>query len=76
MSARSFSRGWPLVCVEGQWVYEDNGQPINENRPCCRCGQPPTADGHDDCVGHIPGVTSACCGHGVEAEYSVNERNQ
>lgn len=26
----------------------------------------PTPDGHDACLGELPGVKYACCGHGVE----------
>jgi hypothetical protein len=35
------------------------GQPI-----CRHCNLPRTAEGHDACVGTLPGVANACCGHG------------
>jgi hypothetical protein len=35
-----------------------------EERTCGRCGQYPTPKGHDRCLGTLPGVTNACCGHG------------
>lgn len=35
-------------------------------RPCKRCGEHPTLDGHDYCLGNLGNnVTSACCGHGI-----------
>ena len=37
--------------------------------PCTRCGEPPTKEGYDKCLGHLPGVTAGCCGHGVEPGY-------
>ena len=56
-----------------------------EPRPCPKCGELPTpcdlctyipegpnAVGpwmHDPCLGHVEGVKSACCGHGVDAGY-------
>lgn len=33
--------------------------------PCAHCGRAPTPEGHDACLGALPGVTAACCGHGV-----------
>lgn len=38
-----------------------------EARPCPQCGELPTPDGYDPCLGCIPGVYSACCGHGIES---------
>lgn len=36
---------------------------------CKRCGLPPTAEGHDPCLGALPGVSNACCGHGWQRGY-------
>jgi hypothetical protein len=33
---------------------------------CGRCGLERTVDGHDGCIGFLPGVANACCGHGEE----------
>lgn len=64
----------------GLWVYTDIGEPaimvnsiVTDNRPCARCGRPPTRDGHDACLGEIPGVLHACCGHGMEEPYVIKE---
>ena len=59
-TARTHSRGHLIV-----WRYEDSGEVLDNERPCIRCGEPPTPEGHDACVGHLPGAVSVCCGHGV-----------
>ncbi len=36
--------------------------------PCHHCGLDKTPEGHDGCLGTLPGdVMNACCGHGVTA---------
>lgn len=35
---------------------------------CGHCGLSRTPEGHDGCIGTLPGVTNACCGHGGTAE--------
>jgi len=74
MAATGYYRGHPIAFHErdGVWVYGDTGEPIkNHPRPCPRCGMPPTPEGHDWCLGHIPGAVSACCGHGVEPPFRM-----
>jgi hypothetical protein len=67
-----YTRGNPIEYVNGEWVYSNDKVPIaNEERPCTRCGRMPTPEGYDACLGHIPGATSACCGHGVEKPYVI-----
>ncbi len=64
--ASSYSRGWPIVFTDpGPWLYVDTGLEVTDKRPCSRCGKPPTKEGFDACLGEIPGVSHACCGHGV-----------
>lgn len=69
MTAKSKSRGHEITYDEDLdiWTWDDDGQPLDNERPCARCARPPTPEGHDACVGSIPGVSSACCGHGVES---------
>ena len=31
---------------------------------CGKCKKGPTKEGHDGCLGTLPGVMNACCGHG------------
>lgn len=51
-----------------EWYYED-GQIADMFRKCPKCGKLPTKDGYDACLGYLPGVKNACCGHGVEEGY-------
>lgn len=37
--------------------------------PCVKCKEKPTEEGHDACLGELPGVKFACCGHGREHGY-------
>lgn len=55
-------------------------QPVKNNLdipkhgvPCVKCGKLPTKEGHDACLGTLPGVTDACCGHGVKEAYIIFE---
>ena len=70
----SYSRGHEIYYSEGKWLYVDDQTSAAIDRPCARCGRMPTADGHDACLGHVDGVTSACCGHGVEIGYQIKGR--
>lgn len=59
-----------LVKYENErWIYADTKEPISIARPCKRCGQLPTKEGYDACLGYIPGAVWACCGHGVYPPY-------
>lgn len=57
-----------------RWTYAD-GVPTIVERPCVRCGRMPTPDGHDACLGVIPGASSACCGHGVVEGFVMSGSN-
>ncbi len=52
------------------WIYSDNKKPVSEdkNRSCGNCGKSQTKEGHDGCIGTLPDVLNACCGHGVGNE--------
>jgi hypothetical protein len=75
VSVFAFSRGHEITTVgstvdQSDWRWADNGAPLNsETRPCARCGKPPGPDDEDACLGHLPGVVAACCGHGVDPAY-------
>ena len=62
-------RGHEMVLVGGVWLYADTRRPVRENpdRACGHCGGPNRADDHDACLGRLPEVMNACCGHGEEA---------
>jgi len=72
MAARGYFRGHPLVWINGNWVYEDNGAEIPSNggeiRPCKKCGAFFLLDEVDPCLGILPGVDNACCGHGIHLQ--------
>jgi hypothetical protein len=44
--------------------YVDTGELATYERPCAACGLVAGEDGPDPCIGTIPGVDYACCGHG------------
>jgi len=62
---RSYFRGYPIIRTNERWVYEDTGETIDIVRPCKKCGELFQADDIDPCLGELPGVENACCGHGV-----------
>jgi len=67
MTATNSIHGHLVVFDEGikRYRYAD-GTIIDRDspRPCPRCGRARTAEGHDICLGTLPGVLFACCGHG------------
>lgn len=71
MTAKGYKRGWPIVFRDNKWIYADTGESAKIERPCVRCGKMPTPEGHDACLGILPGVRWACCGHGVEKPYVI-----
>jgi len=72
--ARSYQRGHLIEYADSQWVYADDKSPILVERPCARCNKLPTEEGYDACLGYIPNVASACCGHGVENPILMESR--
>jgi hypothetical protein len=67
----SYSRGHKIEYINNKWIYSDNKQSFDDSRPCKRCGKTPGKDGNDACLGHIQGITAACCGHGVGPPYVI-----
>ena len=58
------------VSNKGQcWRYCDTKEPVDDRRVCAKCGELPTPEGHDACLGYIEGALWACCGHGVQDGY-------
>ncbi|WP_040981051.1 hypothetical protein [Oceanobacillus jeddahense] len=60
-------RGHDVEYRNGQYVFADNGNPTAttwQDRPCGYCGLYNTPEGHDGCLGTLPNVMNACCGHG------------
>lgn len=58
-------RGHKIECVNGVYIYTDTKEPtVGNERDCGFCGLSNTIEGHDGCLGTLPGVMNACCGHG------------
>lgn len=71
-------RGHKIEFINNEWVFSDTKEPTVgtwENRPCSRCGKFATVEGHDACLGTLPGVMNACCGHGEISEAYVQFEN-
>ena len=61
-----FLRGHPIFLKNEEWFYEDTKMPtVGNERVCGHCGRGDTKEGHDGCLGTLPGVMNACCGHGT-----------
>lgn len=65
---RSHLRGHPIYWDGDRWRYVDTDTPTaEEDRSACGyCSLERTPEGHDGCIGTLPGVMNACCGHGEE----------
>ena len=59
--------------TQDAWIYADTGDKVEDmwkHRPCNYCGLDNTPEGHDGCLGTLPHVKNACCGHGqIEDAY-------
>lgn len=63
-------RGHPVRYDGSVWRHADDGSlaPFwsgGNERPCPKCGLIAEPNGPDPCIGIVPGLVSACCGHGV-----------
>ena len=65
MAVTSYTRGNLCEYTNNGWVYSSDKIPIDNVRACTKCGQMPTSEGYDACLGYIPNAKFACCGHGV-----------
>ena len=71
-------RGHKIKDLNGEFFFSDSGEAVKDNwkeRPCGHCGKHNTAEGHDGCLGTLPGVLNACCGHGNPAEAYIQFSN-
>lgn len=65
MTITGHLRGHPISYVDDRWVYSDTSTPtVGNERDCGHCGEPNSKEGHDGCLGTLPGIMNACCGHG------------
>ena len=74
MTQIGYFRGHELVWVEDKWKYADDLSDLPSNggkiRPCKKCGELFTlGEGEvDPCIGVLPDVDNACCGHGIDSQ--------
>jgi hypothetical protein len=68
----SWLKGHIIYFDSIDWRFKDNNKKIYK-RPCIKCGG---KSEHDDCLGVIPNVTSACCGHGVTKKFIKEKKNE
>lgn len=71
---KSKYRGHEIEYVNGKWIYSDTKESVeltHQTRTCGYCGKYYTKEGHDGCLGALPGLMNACCGHGQENEAYV-----
>ena len=69
-------RGHNIHYNNRKWLYVD-GQAVedNPNRPCGYCNLSNMPEGYDGCIGKIPNVTNACCGHGYISDAYIQFPN-
>ena len=72
--SKSYLRGHKIEQINGEWVYSDTKEPTVETwqkRRRGHCGLHNTSEEHDGCLGTLPNVMNACCGHGQKNEAYV-----
>ncbi len=68
-------KGHEVYVKDDTWYYSSDDKPVSENwksRGCGLCNKLDIIDGHesyDACLGRLPGVMNACCGHGDSSAY-------
>ena len=80
MTARSHNRGNAIWFDElaQLWKYSDDDSLVRDGwqgRPCGKCGEITTKQGHDPCIADLPEVRNACCGHGNDCEAYIQFEN-
>lgn len=55
------------------WIFIEDACRVKDDpyRLCKHCKIENTPEGHDGCLGILPGVMNACCGHGNDNESYV-----
>jgi hypothetical protein len=69
----SYNRGHHCYVKNGREYYFEDDLPASVEKPCKRCGKLATKEGHDACLGNLPFVKAACCGHGVKDAFGLSK---
>ena len=67
MANKEYLRGHQIEFIDDEFVYCDTKESTADTwkeRPCGHCGLWNTPEDHDGCLGTLPGLMNACCGHG------------
>jgi len=75
---KSKFRGYSIKFEEDEWYFCESGDLVRETHkdiPCDYCGNKDTIDGHDGCLGTLPNIMNACCGHGEDDEAYIQYLN-
>lgn len=76
MATKSYLRGHEIYAVGDEWFYSDTDEPtVGNPRMCGHCKKPDREDDIDACLGVLPGVANACCGHGQQKESYIQFEN-
>lgn len=73
---RSSWRGHTIIKDGDLWMYEDIGKLVSKApmRACGKCSLLQHAE-NDPCLGLLPGVLNACCGHGERKDSYIQFEN-
>lgn len=69
----SYQYGHLIEFINGTWIYSDDKTSATISRKCKSCGKLCSLTHPDPCLGILPFVKSACCGHGVIAPFMIAE---
>lgn len=72
---------WAWILTDEDWnesnpteyIIEEDSSLQWDGVKCQRCGRERLKTGEDPCLGHLPGVKFACCGHGTQTGYITFE---
>lgn len=75
----SYCSGYAVTWNGSSWHFDDTGEPLlgwgGVARPCAKCGAVMDDHSPDYCLGNLPGVNNACCGHGQRNESYIRFTN-
>lgn len=77
-------KGHKITCTERDesgvysvWRYAESGKRFSteDSLACVKCGKVSKGHEPDPCMGNLPGVENACCGHGIENDAYISFDN-